>query len=135
MTCWSTNESWDTTLALLLMTGWFVVSGWMLGSILSVSVDPHEKSWAETALALAPLCGDLKPEELLRQFSSDVGPQEVKFVLNPVLPFCYFLGSLARLVLGESTIASSSEPVKQMFVICIFLAWFGTEMCWLLLPS
>ena len=40
----------------------------MLVSILSVSVDPCEMSWAEAALALAPLCGNLNVEDLLRPF-------------------------------------------------------------------
>ena len=45
------------------------VSEQMLVSILLVSVDPWaEMSWAEAALALAPLCGDLKPKDLLRPF-------------------------------------------------------------------
>ena len=69
MTCWVTDD-WDTTLilAVLQMDGWSVVSGWMLVSIRSVSVDTCEMLWAEAALALAPLCGDLKPEDLLRPF-------------------------------------------------------------------
>ena len=66
----------------------------------SDNMDPHEMSWAMAALA--PLSGDLKPESLL----SDVGLQEVKFVLNPVLPVRHFLRSLARLRLGEFCIAS-----------------------------
>ena len=41
------------------------VPEWMLASILPVSVDPREMPYAETALALAPLCGDLMPEDLL----------------------------------------------------------------------
>ena len=70
MTCWLTDEGWDTTLvlAMLKMAGWCVVSEWMLASILSVSMDPCAMSWAEAALALAPLCGDLKPEDFLRPF-------------------------------------------------------------------
>ena len=36
----------------------------MLVSILSVSLDPCKMSWAEAALSLAPLCGDLNPEDL-----------------------------------------------------------------------
>ena len=40
----------------------------MLVSILSVSVDPREISWTEAALVLAPLCGDLNLEDLLRPF-------------------------------------------------------------------
>ena len=37
-------------------------------SLLSMSVDPREVLWAKAALALVPLCGDLKPEFLLRPF-------------------------------------------------------------------
>ena len=44
------------------------VSEWMLVSILSVFVDPHEMLWAEAALALPPLGGGLNPENLLRPF-------------------------------------------------------------------
>ena len=40
----------------------------ILVSILSVSVKPLEMLWAEAAIALAPLCGDWKPEDLLRPF-------------------------------------------------------------------
>ena len=40
----------------------------MLISILSVTVDPLEMSWAEAALALAAICGDLNSEDLLRSF-------------------------------------------------------------------
>ena len=60
----------------------------MLLSILSVSVGPREMPWTEAALALAPLCGDLKLENLLRPllliwvFN--------KFVLNPVLPLSFY---------------------------------------------
>ena len=63
MTCWSTDESWNSPLLLVLlqMVGWSVVSEEMLVFILSVSVDPLEMSWAETTLALPPLCDDLKP--------------------------------------------------------------------------
>ena len=53
---------------LLQMYGWYVVSEQMLVYILSVSVDPHEMLWAKAAMALAPLCGDLKPEDLLMPF-------------------------------------------------------------------
>ena len=70
MTCWFANDGWDTTLvlAVLQMPGWCVVSEWMLVSILSVSVDPRGMLCADAALA--PLCGDLKPEDLLRPFIS-----------------------------------------------------------------
>ena len=40
----------------------------MLASVLLVTVDPREMSCAETALALAPLYGDLEPKDLLRPF-------------------------------------------------------------------
>ena len=36
--------------------------------ILSVSVDPHEMSWAKVTLSLAPLCKDMKSEDLLIPF-------------------------------------------------------------------
>ena len=77
MTCLSTDEGWNTTLVLIVlpMDGWCVVSEWMLVSILSVSVDPHEMSLVKAALALAPLCGDLKAEDLLS--SVLVGHQEL----------------------------------------------------------
>ena len=79
----------------------------MLVSILSVSVVPGQMSWDETALALAPLCGDLKPEDNFTEtLPSDVGLQEVKFVLNTVLPLCHLLRSLARLGVGEFSTAS-----------------------------
>ena len=70
MTCWSTDESWDTTLvlAVLWMDGRCVMSERVRGFVLPVSVDPHEMSWVEVALALALLCQDLKPEDLLRPF-------------------------------------------------------------------
>ena len=64
MTCWSTDEGWNTTLVLevVQMDGWCIVLEYMPVSILSVSVDPHERLWAEAA-ALAPLCEGLKPED------------------------------------------------------------------------
>ena len=69
MTCWSTDEGWDTPLLLVLqMDDWCFVSERMLIAILSVSVNPCEMLWAEAALALTPLCGDLKPEYFLRPF-------------------------------------------------------------------
>ena len=37
-------------------------------SMLSVSADPPEMSWAEATLALAPLCGDINVRDLLRLF-------------------------------------------------------------------
>ena len=54
--------------AVLHKDGWCVVSEQMLVSILSVTMDPHEMSWAETALGLTPLCGDLNLKDLLRPF-------------------------------------------------------------------
>ena len=70
MTCWTTNEAWNTTLvlAVLQMDGRCVVSEWMLVSMLSVSLSPRKMLWAVATLALAPLCGDLKPEDLVRPF-------------------------------------------------------------------
>ena len=41
---------------------------WMLVSILSVLVDFRKVSWTQAALALACLCGELKPEDLLSPF-------------------------------------------------------------------
>ena len=68
--CWSTDRGWDTTLvlAVLQMDGWCAVSERMLVSILSVTMHSREMSWTEARLALTPLCGDLKPEDLLRPF-------------------------------------------------------------------
>ena len=70
MTCWLTDEGWDTTLvlAVLAKNGWCAFPEWMLVSILSVSVDLHEMLWGEVALALAPICGDLNLGDLLRPF-------------------------------------------------------------------
>ena len=53
MTCWPTDEGWDTTLvlALLQMDGWCVVPERMLVSILSVSVDLHVDLKAEDLLS------------------------------------------------------------------------------------
>ena len=33
-----------------------------------ITVDPRETLWPEAALALAPLCGNLNAEDLLRPF-------------------------------------------------------------------
>ena len=81
MTRWSTDEGRNTTLvlAVLQIVGWCVVSERMLVSILSVSLDPHEMSRAEAALALASLRGSLKPEDLLRPFF-------LMLVLNYICP-------------------------------------------------
>ena len=69
MTCWLTDEGLNTTLVLAMeMDGWCVVSERILVSLLSVSVDPCEMSWAEAALALAPLCEDWMSDDLLRPF-------------------------------------------------------------------
>ena len=74
----------------------------MLISMLSMLIESLEMSGAEVAVALAPLARDLKPKDLLSLFPSDVCLQEVKFVLNKLLPLCHFLGSLARLRLSPS---------------------------------
>ena len=68
MTCSSTDEGWETTLALAVLAknGWVVVSELMLISLLSVSMDPCDVLWVEAALTLAPLCGDINSEDLLR---------------------------------------------------------------------
>ena len=49
MTRWLTDEGWGNTLVLevLQMDGWCLE--WILVSILLVSVDPREMSWAEVA--------------------------------------------------------------------------------------
>ena len=65
-------------------------------------------SLAEAALPLTPLCMDLKPEAESLPF--DVCLQEVKFVLNPVLPLHHFLGSLARLGLAPAPICRDLKP-------------------------
>ena len=59
--------------------------------------------YTEAMDALAPWAGNLQLKESL---ASDVCLQAVKFILNPVLPLCHFLGSLARLGLGEFAIGS-----------------------------
>ena len=82
-----------------------MVSDRMLFSILSMSVEPPEKLCAETADALAPQARDLKPEDLLSLLHL-MFIQEVKFVLQPILSFYHYLGSLARLGLVEFSIAS-----------------------------
>ena len=90
MTCWSTDGVWDTSLG-LTMDGWCVVSEHMLVSILSVSVDPREM-WNDSALSLAPLHRDMKPEDLLSPFL-------LMCVFKKL--FVIFLESLTRLELGE----------------------------------
>ena len=57
-------------------------------------------SCAEAAVALAPWAGDLEAEHF-QSLASDVCLQEGKFILNPVLPLCHFLESLATLGLDE----------------------------------
>ena len=56
----------------------------------------------EAADALAPQTGDLKAEDTL----SCLCLRAVKFILNPVLPLCYFLENLVRLGLGQFSVAS-----------------------------
>ena len=67
MTFWLIGEGWDSTLVLVvLVNGWLgFVSEQMLVSTLSASVNPHLKSWAEAAVALAPLRDDSNFEDLL----------------------------------------------------------------------
>ena len=101
MTYWSTVGCWETLLGLAI-NGCCVVPYCMLICILSVSVRPLEMLCAEAEVALGPLAGDLKAESL----ASDVCLQEVKFILNQVLFLRHFLGSLARLGLGEFFMAS-----------------------------
>ena len=56
MICWSTDEGWDTRVVLAVDGRWVsVVLERMLVSLLSVSVDPCEMSWAGAALALDQL--------------------------------------------------------------------------------
>ena len=66
--------------------------------ILSISVEHLEMSYAEAIDAQDPWAGDLKAEDFLSLLSL-MCLQEVKFFLNPVLPLCHLLGSLARLSL------------------------------------
>ena len=47
---------------MLANDGWCVVSEWMLLSMLSVSINPHEMSLAEAALALDPVYGGFNPD-------------------------------------------------------------------------
>ena len=63
MTCWSTDERWETALG-LVAKNCIVVSNRMLISILSMSVEPLEMLCAEAADALAPWAGYLNPEDL-----------------------------------------------------------------------
>ena len=68
-----------------------------------MSVEPLEVSCAGVLIALATQALDLKAGESV---TSDVCFREVKFILNPVLPFCHFLGNLGRPGLGEFSIVS-----------------------------
>ena len=43
---------------------------------------------------------------MVESLASDVFLEEVKFILNPVLPLCHFLLSLARFGLGKFSVAS-----------------------------
>ena len=75
----------------------------MLISILPLSFESLVMSCTKTANAL----------DLHRNFgeflASDVCLQEVKFILNPVLPVCHFLWCLARLRLCEVAVVSPLE--------------------------
>ena len=86
----------------LLMDDWCSI----LDRMLSVSMESREMSRAEDALVLAPLYGDIKPGDFDEALPSDMVLQENKSVPIPVLSLCHFLGSLARLGLGEFSIAS-----------------------------
>ena len=103
MTCWLTVEHAKTMLGLVTEVC-IVVSDRMLISLLPMSVEPLKVSCAEAADALAPQARDLKAEDL--SLSSYVCLQVVKFILNPVLPVCNFLRSLARLRLGVFSVVS-----------------------------
>ena len=74
-------------------------------------VEPLDMLCAEAADPQPLSAGDLKPEESL---ASNVCLQEVKFALNPVLPLCNFPGSLARLGLGEFSVASSNQVLHTL---------------------
>ena len=63
MTYWSIEECWETALG-LVTESCIVVSGCMLISIPSGSVEPLEISCAEALDALVPWAGDLKVEDL-----------------------------------------------------------------------
>ena len=69
----------------------------MLISIFSVPVEALEMMCAEAAEGLAPWAWDLKPDDLLHPFSSDVRPHKSKFILYPVLTFCHLFWGLSRL--------------------------------------
>ena len=88
MTCWLTKEHWEAAPG-LVTEGCIVVSDHMLImiSILSVQVEPLEMLCAEAVYALSPWARDLKAEESL---ASDVHFQDIKFILNSVLPVISF---------------------------------------------
>ena len=77
--------------------------------ILSLSVESLEMC-AESTVALGPLARGMKVEDL--SLHPDMCLQDIKYVMNPVLPLCHFLGGLARHGLGEFFVASPSgfEP-------------------------
>ena len=104
MTCWSTDEAWDITLALVVlqMGGWCVVSERMLVSMLSVFVDLCEMSRA--VAALAPLCWHLKAEDLI----------------SPFLLMWVFSRSLNCLEFSSFPLAFPLEP-GQTWTGCYFL--------------
>ena len=60
----SNDEHWNTPLVLVVLT----MDGCCIVVVSILSVDPREMQWAEAALGLASLCGDLNPEDLLRLF-------------------------------------------------------------------
>ena len=67
----------------------------MLISILSVLVEALEMSCADAAAkVLTSRASDLMTDENL---ASNVQPQESKFILYPVLTFCYLFWVLSRL--------------------------------------
>ena len=72
----------------------------------TMSVEPLEMLCAkhEAADTLAPHAVDFKPEDLL--YPLHLMCVFKKFILNPVLPFCYFFWSLTRLGLCELAVTS-----------------------------
>ena len=102
MTCLSTEECWETALA-LVTDDCIVVSDRMLIYILSMSVELLEMPCVETVDALAPWAGDLKPEYLL----SSKHLMCVFKILNPDLPISHFFWSLTKIGLRELVVTSS----------------------------
>ena len=100
MSCKSTTECWETAMGLVTNSS-FVMSDCMLISILSMPVEPVLRQWMHWLLRL-----ETSGMQIYRVPESDVCLQEVKFILNPVLPLCHFLRSLARLGLGKFSIAN-----------------------------